>query len=321
MRKGWCCRWMRIRACLLTVLSIFVWMGPAGDAAAEEGMPPPVEVSWSPKEPKQGEVLQLWVNAPEGMRVEKGERLSRPLHCSTSSGRSGRWDALFGIDMGQDPGEYEVSIRLAALEGPAKREVTSAIRILAQTFGEERFTISDDSKVHLSPEDLARVKKERVQIASLWPAEKPERLWEGSFMIPVEGRPGSPFGMRRWINGERRNSHSGMDIKAAEGQPVKAANSGRVALVGDFFFAGRAVFLDHGQGVYTMYFHLSKIDVVEGQKVSKGEVLGLVGVTGRATGPHLHWGVRLGGARVDPASLLDRTEGNEDVGRTSVSAN
>ena len=311
MQRGWGCRGMIIQACLLAVLWILGWTGPVGHAVAEEGMPPPVEVSWAPKEPKQGEVLHLWVSVPEGMYVEEGEMLSRPLHFSASSGQPGRWDALFGIDMGQDPGAYEVSVRLAAIEGPAKREVTSAISILTQTFGEERFTIQDDSKVHLSPEDLARVKKERVQIAVLWPAETPERLWEGSFMIPVEGRPGSPFGLRRWINGERRNSHSGMDIKAPEGQPVKAANSGRVALVGDFFFAGRAVFLDHGQGVYTMYFHLSKIDVVEGQKVSKGEVLGLVGMTGRATGPHLHWGVRLGRARVDPASLVDRTDGNE----------
>lgn len=302
---------MIIWAWLLPVLSVFGWMGPGGDAAAEEGMPPPVEVSWTPKEPKQGEVLHLWVNVPEGMCVEKGEMLSKPLHFSASSGQPGRWDALFGIDMGQDPGAYEVSVRLAAIEGTAKREVTSAIRILAQTFGEERFTIQDDSKVHLSPESLERVKKERVQIASLWPTETPERLWEGSFMMPVEGRPGSPFGLRRWINGERRNSHSGMDIKVPEGRPVKAANNGRVALVGDFFFTGRAVFLDHGQGVYTMYFHLSKIDVEEGQKVSKGEVLGLVGMTGRATGPHLHWGVRLGGARVDPVSLVDQTEENE----------
>lgn len=311
MGRGRGCRGVVIRGFLLAVLSMFGWMAPAGDAAGEGGMPPAVRVSWSPTEPKQGEVLHLWVIAPEGMYVEKGEMLSRPVHLSTSPGRSGRWDALFGIDMGQDPGTYQVSIRLAAAQGSAKREVTSSIRILAQTFGEERFTVPDDSKVHLSPESLARVKKENARIASLWPAETPERLWEGSFMMPVEGRPGSPFGLRRWINGERRNSHSGMDIKAPEGQPVKAANSGRVALVGDFFFTGRAVFLDHGQGVYTMYFHLSKIDVAEGQKVSKGEVLGLVGMTGRATGPHLHWGVRLGGARVDPASLVDRTVGNE----------
>jgi murein DD-endopeptidase MepM/ murein hydrolase activator NlpD len=236
--------------------------------------------------------------------------LSRPVHFSRSFGPSGSWDALFGIDMGQKPGAYEVSIRLAALEGSAGRDLTAAIRILPQAFGEERFTVPD-SKVHLSPESLARVKKETAQIASLWSAETPERLWDGPFLTPVEGRPGSSFGLRRWINGERRSSHTGMDIKAPEGRPVKAANNGRVVLVGDFFFAGRAVFLDHGQGVYTMYFHLSKVDVVEGQKVSRGEVLGLVGMTGRATGPHLHWGVRVGGARVDPASLVDQTDRNE----------
>ena len=164
-RRGWGCRGVIIQACLLAVLSIFGWVGAPGAAAQEDGMPAPVEVSWSPKEPKQGEVLHLWVNAPEGMHVEKGEMLSRPLHFSPSSGRSGRWDALFGIDMGQEPGAYEVSVRLAAAEGSATQEATSPIRILAQTFGEERFTIPDDSKVHLSPESLARVKKERVQIA------------------------------------------------------------------------------------------------------------------------------------------------------------
>jgi murein DD-endopeptidase MepM/ murein hydrolase activator NlpD len=300
-----------IRTCLLATVCTFVWMGPGGEVAAEEGTPPPVEVSWSPTEPKQGEVLHVRVRVPEGMLVEQGEMLSRPLRFSPSSVQPGEWDALFGIDMGQKPGDYAVKIRLAARDGTGKKEVTSTIRIVAQTFGEERFSIPDDSKVHLSQESLARVKKEKVKISALWPAETQERLWDGPFVAPVEGRPGSPFGMRRWINGERRNSHSGMDIKAPEGRPVKAANSGRVALVGDFFFAGNAVFLDHGQGVYTMYFHLSRIDVAEGQEVAKGEVLGLVGMTGRATGPHLHWGVRLGGARVDPASLMEQTGGNE----------
>jgi murein DD-endopeptidase MepM/ murein hydrolase activator NlpD len=210
--------------------------------------------------------------------------------------------------MRQDPGEYKVSIRLRQAEDPGTRNLTAPIRILPQAFGEERLTLPD-SKVHLSQEDLERVKKERARISSLWPAATPERLWEGPFLIPLEGRPGSPFGLRRWINGEPRSAHSGMDIKAPEGKPVQAANNGRVVLVGDFFFAGRAVFVDHGQGVYTMYFHLSQIDVEEGQKVAKGEVLGLVGMTGRATGPHLHWGVRVGGARVDPSSLVERTQG------------
>ena len=306
--RGWGRRGMGPQVCLLAVFSISVWGWSIGSAAEGEGGASSVKVSWLPEEPKQGEVLRLWVDAPDGVVVEMGAMLSRPLHFSSSPDRSGRWDALLGIDMRQDPGEYEVSVCLGKAEDPATRNLTSPIRILPQTFGEERLTLPD-SKVHLSKENLERVKKERVQISSLWPAETPERLWEGPFLLPVEGRRGSPFGLKRWINGEPRSSHSGMDIKAPEGKPVQAANNGRVVLVGDFFFAGRAVFVDHGQGVYTMYFHLSQIDVEEGQKVAKGEVLGLVGMTGRATGPHLHWGVRLGGARVDPASLVERTQG------------
>ncbi len=280
--------------------------GFAGFAAAGEGASSPVEVAWSPQEPRQGEVVHVWVSGPDGMSVASAEMLSRPLHFSASPERSGRWDALFGIDLTQKPGVYEMRVRLEPAAGSVEGERICSIRILSQAFGEERFTVPD-SKVHLSAEALARVKKENARISALWSSQTPEKLWEGPFLMPVDGRPGSPFGLRRWINGERRSPHTGMDIKAPEGRPVKAANSGRVALVGDFFFAGNAVFVDHGQGVFTMYFHLSKVNVVEGQKVAKGEVLGLVGMTGRATGPHLHWGVRLGGARVNPASLVDRT--------------
>ena len=298
---------LRLQGCLWSIVLAFVWIGPGdGEAAGEERMAGQVEISWSPKEPKQGEVLHVWVNAPAGVSVEGGEMLTKAIVFSSSRARPGRWDALFGIDMGQKPGAYEVHIRVAAADGSRDRDRSAPIRIAPRAFGEERLTLPD-AKVHLSPADLERVKKERVRIASLWSTVTPERLWDGPFLVPVEGRPGSPFGLKRWINGERRSPHTGIDIKAPEGSPVLASNSGRVVLVGDFFFSGRAVFLDHGQGVYTMYFHLSKINVVEGQQVARGQVLGLVGMTGRATGPHLHWGVRLGGSRVDPTSLVKQT--------------
>ncbi len=302
------CGRMGKRAWLLSASVVFVLTGIAAPAAGEGDIGAPPKVSWSPEEPKQGEVLHIWVDALEGQSVEAGELLSKPLHFSPSAGKPGRWDALFGIDMAQKPGEYKGSIQVQQPLGPFGEKVTFSIRIRPESFGEERFTIPDKSKVHLSKESLARVKKEKAEISSLWSAEASEKLWEGPFLTPVEGRPGSAFGLRRWINGERRSSHSGMDVKAPEGRPVAAANRGRVALVGDFFFAGKAVFLDHGAGIYTMYFHLSEIQVEQGQVVHKGEVVGLVGMTGRATGPHLHWGVRLGGARVDPASLIGRTE-------------
>lgn len=295
--------------CLLAAFTVSAWGWSVGSADGEEGVLSAVTVSWLPEEPKQGEVLRLSVIVPAGVSVERGELLSRPLQFYSQPERSGRWDALFGVDLDQDPGEYPVRVWAESSGGSARGEITASIRILPQAFGEERLTLPD-AKVHLSAKDLARVKKENARIASLWSAETPQRFWDGPFLVPVEGSPGSPFGLRRWINGERRSSHSGMDIKAPKGQPVRAANSGRVVLVGDFFFGGNSVFVDHGQGVYTMYMHLSKIEVAQGQQVTKGEVLGLVGMTGRATGPHLHWGVRLGGARVDPASLVDRTRGD-----------
>ena len=116
--------------------------------------------------------------------------------------------------------------------------------------------------------------------------------------------PGEGFGFRRIINGQPRMPHGGVDFAAERGATVMAANRGRVALVAEFFFAGRLVVLDHGLGLYTLYFHLDRADVEEGALVERGDPIGTVGATGRATGPHLHWGAQLGPSRVDPRSLL-----------------
>src|SRR5262249_61928637 len=133
----------------------------------------------------------------------------------------------------------------------------------------------------------------------------PERLWHGRFTRPVAADlPPEGFGSRRIINGQPRMPHSGVDFAAERGTAVVAANRGRVALVGDFFFAGRLVALDHGLGLYTLYFHLDRIDVPEGAMVERGEQIGVVGATGPATGPHLHWAAQLGASRVDALALL-----------------
>jgi len=125
--------------------------------------------------------------------------------------------------------------------------------------------------------------------------------------MPVDGELGSGFGLRRIINEAPRSPHSGQDIKAAAYTPVVSSNRGKVALVGEFFFGGNSVFIDHGQGLYTMYFHLSRVNVREGDVVRRGDTVGLVGSTGRALGPHLHWGARISGARVDPLLLVKAT--------------
>jgi murein DD-endopeptidase MepM/ murein hydrolase activator NlpD len=152
---------------------------------------------------------------------------------------------------------------------------------------------------------LERVNKEAGQLKSLFRVFRDERLWTGTFIRPVEGELSAAFGLRRIINGKRQTPHTGVDFRAEEGTPIWACNSGMVVLVGELFFSGKSVILDHGWGFYSMYFHLSEVLVKEEDRVDKGAILGRVGSTGRSTGPHLHWGIRMNGARVDPISLLN----------------
>lgn len=160
-------------------------------------------------------------------------------------------------------------------------------------------------QVDLSPKDLARVERENREIAALW-RRRGERRFSLPFAPPLDPLPaGGRFGSRRMINGQARSPHGGADYTVPVGTPVRAAADGTVALVADHFFGGRSVFVDHGDGLLTMYFHLSRVDMTEGAGVRRGETLGAVGATGRATGPHLHFGVRWRGARVDPAQLLE----------------
>jgi murein DD-endopeptidase MepM/ murein hydrolase activator NlpD len=159
--------------------------------------------------------------------------------------------------------------------------------------------------VELDPETATRVSEEASRLKALWEAVTPQRLWQGPFLSPVvsAARP-EGFGLRRIINDQPRSPHSGADYKAPHGAVVRASNAARVALTEEQFFAGNALVLDHGVGLYTIYFHLREFTVKTGDVVQKGQEIGKVGATGRASGPHLHFGVRLNGARIDPAALL-----------------
>lgn len=168
----------------------------------------------------------------------------------------------------------------------------------------QHIELKDDSKVDLSADDLARVRRENQTIGALWGLETP-RLFALPLARPLADLPeGGRFGSRRFFNGQPRSPHSGADYAVPEGTSILAVADGTVALAGDFFFSGGSVFVDHGDGLVSMYFHLSEIAVTEGVRVNRGERIGAVGATGRATGPHLHFGVRWRGARIDPARLL-----------------
>lgn len=206
------------------------------------------------------------------------------------------WYAVVGIPLDRTPGA-------AALDVDGQ-DAARHFEIGAHAYREQRLTVAP-SYVDPSPEALARIERERGRIAaaiSHWSDEAPTSL---ALAAPLPGRRSDSFGSRRVFNDQPRSPHRGMDISGRAGEPVRAPLSGTVIEAADFYFTGNAVFLDHGQGLVTLYAHLSRIDVETGQRVEAGETLGAVGATGRVTGPHLHFATYLNGTPVDPALLFD----------------
>lgn len=211
-----------------------------------------------------------------------------------------QWLALVGIPLSVKPGRQSVEIERA--QGKPLRK---SFRVHGKKYVTQRLTIQDKSKVTPSEEDMARIEKEREEIMQALSGWQPQLLADSlDFLQPVAGTPSSSFGLRRIFNGEPRSPHSGMDIAAPVGAPIVAPADGVVVRTGDYFFNGKSVFIDHGQGLITMYGHLDGVEVQDGQRVKRGERIGTVGMSGRATGPHLHWGISLNNARVDPALFV-----------------
>jgi murein DD-endopeptidase MepM/ murein hydrolase activator NlpD len=180
--------------------------------------------------------------------------------------------------------------------------------VRAKEYKTQHITIKDKRKVEPNKQDLDRIWREAKIIKRALATWNEQRLASFNFLAPVDGRLSSPFGLRRYFNGKPRKPHSGLDIAAPEGSPIRAPADGEVIVTGDYFFNGNTVFLDHGQGLVTMYCHMSRIDVRNGQTVKRGDVIGAVGMTGRVTGPHLHWSTSLNNVRVDPGLFLPQIQ-------------
>jgi murein DD-endopeptidase MepM/ murein hydrolase activator NlpD len=257
-------------------------------------------VTWHPARPRIGDVSWVHLRGASDAAVIEGAVDNHPLVFFPYGGGHA---ALLGLDIETKPGVKPW--RLAVLEpGLDPQRLNGKLTVAARKFPVQRLTVPP-GMADPDPETERRAEAEGRHLQMLYRTISPERLWRGPFVRPVAGTEApSGFGARRVINGKPRAPHGGADYSVARGTPVVAANAGRVALVAEYFFPGRLVAVDHGLGLHTLYFHLDTVAVAEGDRVDRGQTLGTVGATGRATGPHLHFGAQLGGARVDPATLL-----------------
>lgn len=280
---------------LLAVLGLILLAGLGRPAAPAAG--PRVVVA--PASAQPGDVVVLRVSGVT-TRV-RGEWAGRPL--AFAPVREGVV-ALAGVDLDTPPAPIPWRVSRPGRDGGEVVLGAGRVPVRTRAFGSQELTLPRE-QVDLDAATLARVRAEAEALRAALAASAGERLWRGGFLAPVEGgRPTGGFGLRRIINGQPRSPHAGADWAAERGAPVLAANAGRVVLVAEQFFAGRLVVLDHGLGLFTLYFHLDEVRVAPGEAVTRGQRIGAVGATGRATGPHLHLAVSLGAARVDPDALL-----------------
>lgn len=214
------------------------------------------------------------------------------------------WVTILGVDLDTKAGEHKVDVLLAMADGHIEtREIT--VRVVSKKYPTTELQV-DDKYVELNKTDLARANRESRETTAIYARITDQMLWTEPFAIPIPGETsGTNFGHRRVFNGEPRAPHAGADLRAKTGTPVHASNRGHVVLAKNLFFTGNTVILDHGLGIYSLYAHLSRIDVKVGDVINHGQQVGLSGATGRVTGPHLHWGIVVQGARVDPFTLVN----------------
>ena len=221
------------------------------------------------------------------------------------------WRALVGIDLDVKPGTYSATADAdaAGAEGPARAgggpmQAVYSLVVTPRTFRTRRLTVNE-AFVTPPASERDRIDREAKLLDGVWKSPEGERLWHEPFVRPVQQEANSAFGTRSIFNGKPRSAHGGADFLSPAGTPVQAPNAGRIVVARSLYFSGNTIVIDHGLGLFSMLAHLSEIDVHEGDRVAAGHIVGRVGATGRVTGPHLHWAVRAGGARVDPLSLLE----------------
>ena len=290
MKKNWY---------FLLVVFLFVFLSSAETRASSR-----IDVTLTPSTIGQGEVALLSVQKLGKTRptvIWMGKKI-----ILLSNNNNKAWVGFIGADLTAKPGRYKIITTFS----DSNRPHVITVGILSRDYGTRLLTLPK-KMVELDPDTLKRVRGESKVVKRLFVSSGKRPLWSGKWIMPVPGITVSSFGRRCIINGVERSPHSGVDLKASVGDPIKATNRGTVVLVAHHFFSGLSVFIDHGGDIQSMYFHLSKHFVRVGQVVKKGRIIGLAGSSGRVTGPHLHFGIRLNNVRIDPIKLIEISGGLE----------
>jgi murein DD-endopeptidase MepM/ murein hydrolase activator NlpD len=265
------------------------------------------ELRLSSPSSNQGGLLLAELRSKKPLREPKGKWDGKEIvfwnRKAAEEARPIVFRALLGVDLEQPAGKYVFAVSAESQSGETV-SCTASVRVRAGHFAIESLQVAKQF-VEPDPEQIKRGQEEQKKLREIFASVTPERLWQGSFRIPLEGvTSGKNFGKRRILNGQAGSPHGGVDLPGVTGTPVYAAQSGRIALAEELFFSGNTVVIDHGLGIYTFYGHLSEISVKAGDAVIAGALLGKVGATGRVTGPHLHWGLTVCRARVDPLEIV-----------------
>jgi murein DD-endopeptidase MepM/ murein hydrolase activator NlpD len=262
--------------------------------------PSAIQITSRARAVQPGELVLLTIEGPTPLQIARVRAFSRELRPYTVDDT--RWQVLVGIDLDVRPGIHAVSIE----PGPPNEGsvITHNLVVRGKAFPTRRLTV-DEAFVNPPATVTRRIEEEAEALNRLWASSAATRAWSGPFVRPVPGPANSRFGSRSILNGQARSPHGGADFASPSGTPLRAPNAGRVMLAAHLYYTGGTIVVDHGLGLVSLFAHLSRLDVAEGQSVQRGAIIGAVGATGRVTGAHLHWTVRANGARVDPLSLLE----------------
>jgi murein DD-endopeptidase MepM/ murein hydrolase activator NlpD len=300
--------------CLWTAGSIVLVILSVPRAWAQDSVSlPAVRISSTPPTVAEGTIGWLELQTDSGANIVGGEAAGEALHLQRTP--DGHYRGLVGVPV-EVGDSFPISIRLQRED--RTDTVTASLPVRPAAYPSEVLTVPP---AFVKPDSISalRIQSEIAQSRGVSRrSHERHRLWRGPFVVPRASRITSRFGTARLYNGEVQSRHMGTDFAGAVGAPVRAAGRGVVALVADFYLAGRAIYIDHGAGLVTAYFHLSKAEVRQGQTVNRGQRIGLVGMSGRVTGPHLHWVARYGTISVDPLSLLGLEPTSADHERESA---